>query len=495
MYQLPPWSQDPSPEIPLSLQVMKSGVLLERIDLASKPYFMVGRVKGVCDVFANHPTISRQHAVIQHGGQGKLFLFDLGSTHGTMVNMEKVRPKEFVPLHVGDMILFGFSSRFYFVDGPEHLRPPELQEYARKYILPQKPLHEHQTHKSDFEGETAVERALDEIALSKTPYAAKAKFLISRLRLTKQQRVEVEQDLQGLRDKRSSESDALNDAEIRNLEENEFRIQQLDMDLEQLSTEISAFLTAYAADSASVMDEADEYYDRSAPADKTSTQALQDLNSEAELIGYIETLQRRIAALESKIQSSHPEKTIKSGGDSDALDRYMADLARNTRDEDLKKYSDEISSLKNNLTQAKSRLGFVKMQSSNLLLSTSGLGDPKVVLARGSESIASPRIQQSSPMESKMDVDIETRKRKLTSSPLASSPSLTKKPSSPIRISSPVRPGSPVSGLYFPSSQTASSPVSDRIKYKESPSTSKEWTRPSNQKGDGKTSLNSKFGY
>jgi hypothetical protein len=219
------------------------------------------------------------------------------------------------------------------------------------------------------------------------------------------------------------------------------------------------------------------------------------LNSEAELIGYIETLQRRIAALESKIQSSHPEKTIKSGGDSDALDRYMADLARNTRDEDLKKYSDEISSLKNNLTQAKSRLGFVKMQSSNLLLSTSGLGDPKVVLARGSESIASPRIQQSSPMESKMDVDIETRKRKLTSSPLASSPSLTKKPSSPIRISSPVRPGSPVSGLYFPSSQTASSPVSDRIKDKESPSTSKEWTRPSNQKGDGKTSLNSKFGY
>jgi pSer/pThr/pTyr-binding forkhead associated (FHA) protein len=63
--------------------------------------------------------------VIQYKRSGAAYIFDLGSTHGTTVNKNKVDKKVFVDLNVGDVIRFGGSTRLYIFQGPSDLMPPE----------------------------------------------------------------------------------------------------------------------------------------------------------------------------------------------------------------------------------------------------------------------------------------------------------------------------------------------------------------------------------
>jgi hypothetical protein len=43
------------------------------------------------------------------------------------VNREKLPPREWRELHVGDIVKFGVSERIYAVNGPDDLRPPEVR--------------------------------------------------------------------------------------------------------------------------------------------------------------------------------------------------------------------------------------------------------------------------------------------------------------------------------------------------------------------------------
>lgn len=73
-YEAPEWDAAPSPEYPMSLEVMKNGIIIDKIDINKKSYFLFGRQPDVCDISLQHPTISRQHAVIQHKGNGLYIL-------------------------------------------------------------------------------------------------------------------------------------------------------------------------------------------------------------------------------------------------------------------------------------------------------------------------------------------------------------------------------------------------------------------------------------
>ena len=59
------------------------------IPLDTQPHYLFGRHPGA-DVTLEHPSISRQHAVIQFSQDGLVFVFDLGSTHGCKVNKNQV---------------------------------------------------------------------------------------------------------------------------------------------------------------------------------------------------------------------------------------------------------------------------------------------------------------------------------------------------------------------------------------------------------------------
>ncbi|XP_046383270.1 kanadaptin [Ischnura elegans] len=125
-YTEPTWSS--LLEEPYSLEVLKSGAIIENVDLSSKPFFVFGRQSN-CDVCLGHPTISRHHAVLQHKAKSDdegdrykdagLYIYDLGSTHGTFVNKQIIPKQRYIRLRVGYMVKFGGSTRSYIVVGPQ----------------------------------------------------------------------------------------------------------------------------------------------------------------------------------------------------------------------------------------------------------------------------------------------------------------------------------------------------------------------------------------
>jgi len=100
------------------MEVIKNGVIIEKISIPKTEEFIVlGRLP-LCDIQMDHPSISRYHAIIQFSDKGMPYLYDLGSAHGTYLNKNVLPPNQYVPLHVGDMIKFGQSTRIYIFQGP-----------------------------------------------------------------------------------------------------------------------------------------------------------------------------------------------------------------------------------------------------------------------------------------------------------------------------------------------------------------------------------------
>ena len=122
-YTEPPWGGK-APDTPYALEILKNGIIVDTVPLTKSSYFVVGRLP-VCDVSLEHPSISRYHAVIQyrgHAGEGEsvgeetgFYIHDLGSTHGTVVNKNKIPPKTYIRLRVGHVLKFGGSTRLFIL--------------------------------------------------------------------------------------------------------------------------------------------------------------------------------------------------------------------------------------------------------------------------------------------------------------------------------------------------------------------------------------------
>jgi hypothetical protein len=65
------------------------------------------RDASVCDIPLSHATASRQHAVLCHHTDGRVFLIDLGSSHGTFLDGAQLPPNKPVVLKSGSSIRFG----------------------------------------------------------------------------------------------------------------------------------------------------------------------------------------------------------------------------------------------------------------------------------------------------------------------------------------------------------------------------------------------------
>lgn len=130
-YTEPPWGGK-APDASYSLEILKNGTIVDTVPLAQRSFYVVGRLP-VCDVSLEHPSISRYHAVIQYRSQAGdsesagedtgFYLHDLGSTHGTVVNKNKIPPKTYIRLRVGHVLKFGGSTRLFI-----------LQVKTRKYL-------------------------------------------------------------------------------------------------------------------------------------------------------------------------------------------------------------------------------------------------------------------------------------------------------------------------------------------------------------------------
>ncbi|KAL9043924.1 MAG: hypothetical protein Q9206_007425, partial [Seirophora lacunosa] len=118
-YHEPPESRLPS--TPHLLYVFKSTALLSTLQLHERSCWLFGREKQVVDAVIEHPSCSKQHAVLQfrhvvvnkQGGEVRLYVIDLESANGTWVNGEKVAPARYVEVRHKDVLRWGGSEREY----------------------------------------------------------------------------------------------------------------------------------------------------------------------------------------------------------------------------------------------------------------------------------------------------------------------------------------------------------------------------------------------
>ncbi|KAG2468376.1 NADAP protein, partial [Polypterus senegalus] len=118
------------PDSSYSIEVLKNGAIVHTVPLGERNYTVIGRLPS-CDVALEHPSVSRYHAVLQGrraADEGGLFIYDLGSTHGTFVNKKQVPPKTYVRLKVGHVLKFGGSTRLFILQGPESDAEAECEQ-------------------------------------------------------------------------------------------------------------------------------------------------------------------------------------------------------------------------------------------------------------------------------------------------------------------------------------------------------------------------------
>ncbi|XP_074033311.1 uncharacterized protein isoform X2 [Leptinotarsa decemlineata] len=125
-YKEPVWSGIPdSNSKQYKFEVLKNGTIIETINLMSQSFWVFGRITS-CNICMQHPTISRYHAVLQYRKDPSetessgFYLYDLGSTHGTFLNKNRLKPKVYVRMQVGHMLKLGCSTRSYILSGPEY---------------------------------------------------------------------------------------------------------------------------------------------------------------------------------------------------------------------------------------------------------------------------------------------------------------------------------------------------------------------------------------
>lgn len=107
------------------MYVFKGKDLVDTIYLHQRSAWLFGRDQKVTDYLLEHPSISKQHAVIQfrhitstneYGDKSskvKPYLIDLESANGTKIKGKAVEASRFVELVDGDFVGFGDSEREY----------------------------------------------------------------------------------------------------------------------------------------------------------------------------------------------------------------------------------------------------------------------------------------------------------------------------------------------------------------------------------------------
>ncbi|CDW58100.1 nuclear inhibitor of protein phosphatase 1 [Trichuris trichiura] len=113
-FKMPSWAACP-PE-GFHLDVMKNNTLLQKLMIDEKSAYFFGRSPNSCDFVVDHSSCSRVHAVlVYHKFLKRMFLIDLGSTHGTFIGNVKLEAHKPEPLGFDQNFRFGASTRTYIL--------------------------------------------------------------------------------------------------------------------------------------------------------------------------------------------------------------------------------------------------------------------------------------------------------------------------------------------------------------------------------------------
>jgi len=107
------------------LYQFKGETQLETINIHRQSNYIIGRERKIAGIPVDHPSCSKQHAVIQFRSravaneQGELsahihpYIIDLNSTNGTYIGGERIESARYYKLMEDDVLKFGFSAREY----------------------------------------------------------------------------------------------------------------------------------------------------------------------------------------------------------------------------------------------------------------------------------------------------------------------------------------------------------------------------------------------
>ena len=96
--------------------VFKGDESLPVMHLHRQSAYLIGKDRKIADIPVDHPSCSRQHAVLQYRMvHNKVipYVIDLNSSNGTYLNNQKIEPQRYVELREKDVVKFGYSSREY----------------------------------------------------------------------------------------------------------------------------------------------------------------------------------------------------------------------------------------------------------------------------------------------------------------------------------------------------------------------------------------------
>lgn len=122
-YSEPPEARKPKTK--WRLYVFKGDEELPILYIHRQSSYLLGRDRKVADIPLDHPSCSKQHAVLQYrlvdytrkdGSKGRRvtpYMIDLNSANGSFVNNKKIESQKYVQLMEKDVLKFGFSSREY----------------------------------------------------------------------------------------------------------------------------------------------------------------------------------------------------------------------------------------------------------------------------------------------------------------------------------------------------------------------------------------------
>eukprot|EP00250_Pteridium_aquilinum_P016010 c22889_g1_i1 orf=772-2049(-) len=157
-WQPPDWAVEPRPGLHW-LDVVKDGEVVDKINL-EKRRNIFGRQAIMCDFVLDHPSVSRQHAVVVQHKNGSVYVIDLGSVHGTFVANERLSKDSPVELEVGQSLKFAASTRSYVLrKGVAQV--PQLSQPPLNFVLPPAP------DPSDEEAVVVYNTLLNKLGMSK----------------------------------------------------------------------------------------------------------------------------------------------------------------------------------------------------------------------------------------------------------------------------------------------------------------------------------------
>lgn len=114
----------------------------ERSIRLKKDVTIVGRKRGVCDIFIDRSSISKLHCMIVKT-DGLLFIRDLGSTNGTKVNGQRVTRGALLP---GDELAFA-NAKYKVHLGPDD--PDMVEHDAGTEVMIAMPKRQHDEDRMD----------------------------------------------------------------------------------------------------------------------------------------------------------------------------------------------------------------------------------------------------------------------------------------------------------------------------------------------------------